>query len=836
MEIPTQNSFKIFFSWQSDVDGVHYYISNALTKAASMIKTESGIDIYIDEATRDLPGSPEIVDALTTKIRDCDVFVADVTPIQWISRNKRGEDTKLSPNPNVLFELGYAVALKGWGRIILLCKIDDDKFKNLPFDINHNRSDLINLGKEKNLKYHLLLPINEIIDHQKDSYPIFFDKKRLDLNIKSKKYLPEIFVGDYDFKQGTRLFVDPYIFYSKEYQLLKQLNFDYVNRYFQRKGENAFELDLTGTVDCLQGLDFSEWRTESIKVSKLLREANETISCDGNKGYMAGIKLKRAAERFDYASKQIMLVTGTAGQGKTNFICDLVSNILLPRKIPFLWINGYEIDPSDFEGSILRKCLHSRYTCLKDSLRDIEILCHRLHKPLIIIIDGLNEITFSPRICDFLNSFIASITNFSHVRLIMTCREEYYDNYFNNYGFSKNTIFRQRLNDNLEHDEDRLDMLLENYCEHFGILMSINKDDKRYLSRNLLHMRIFCEVNAGKKIVRIDRRKYQLFEAYYSNSLEDVAKNLNIITGETISKYDVEAYFDAIIALMVEKREWFNIPVKDVTTRIDIRFKGLFERFLDENILVKRELGTSNSIKHEVVSFTYDEFRDYLIAHYLVDEVLPADREKFIKIIDSLKDRSITEGVLPFLFIHILQTDNKEAKDIINGMPWYGGVLALNFQKVDDDKIKPEDIEVLKSMIALYPMRISWQLLGRWNLNDYPRPNIITLIDYVSGLNDSELKKYLDVTMPMSTGNYTNHERVRDDLFNQLNEIIREKYFIENPDMKYLFEYLLIFFFDDPQAADLLNEYLKNGGDGSIIEDMKLRTSSVRLRKILQSL
>lgn len=842
MAFAEQHSFRIFFSWQSDVKGVHSAISKALKKAAKKVKDQLGVDVYIDEATRNIPGSPRIEDAIMLKITECDVFVADVTPIQWLSKDNNDKDIKLSPNPNVMFETGVAVAMKSWNAVVLVAYIKEDKMYELPFDINHNRIDLVNLTKEKDLYHHIVLPINEILSHQKEIYPLFFERARLDINLNSGKYIPDVFIDGYDLRQEIRLFVDPFTFYPKEYESVRRMNFDYVNYYFARRGLPLFKLDLSDTLASLKDLDFIDWLYEGAKVAAKLNVAADLLSSDGNRGYMTSSKVRRAAERFEYASKQIMLVNGTAGQGKTNFLCELTDHILLPREIPFLWINGYEIDPRNFEVSFLKMCLHDRYSTLHDALVDASKICHRISKPLVLIIDGLNEIPYTPRICDNLNIFLSTLTRYPHVRVIMTCREEYFNLYFKHYSFEGASIMRKSINSNLQHDRYKRSLLIENYCQHYGITMSISDDEEVYLTRNLLLLRIFCEVNAGKNIERIDRRKYNLFAAYYDKAVDGVTANLNTVTGQNIPSYEVDTYFSTIIKVMVERNLQYNIPISDITSKLDVRYRGYFEQFLDENILVKRDLmvdhvGTQPTRAQELVSFTYDEFRDFLLARYLVNEILPQNKDLFISIIHNIDNKSISEGLLSFLFIHIFQTGNKEAKAIIEQEEEYNGLMALNVWNVDESKLSDTDLQKVKAVLPLYPMRVTSRLLRRWNHQEHPRLNISILLDYVSGLDDKALSDFKKRAVPgpdLGRDPYLRNKSSREFFFEEIEEIMVKKLYENYPDLKQVFEFLLIFLPGEPRVARIMKGYLDDSGDKSIIADMLARTESNLLKSVLQ--
>ncbi|RWP82052.1 MAG: hypothetical protein EOR12_32345 [Mesorhizobium sp.] len=132
---PKPKSLRIFYAWQSDLASAANL--NGIRNALRAVKkiTEANIDLTLDEATRDTPGSPYIPDKITEKIRICDLFIADVTTITG-----KGNNTRPCANPNVIFELGYAVAQVGWDRIILLINDKVSPVSDLPFDFDRHRA------------------------------------------------------------------------------------------------------------------------------------------------------------------------------------------------------------------------------------------------------------------------------------------------------------------------------------------------------------------------------------------------------------------------------------------------------------------------------------------------------------------------------------------------------------------------------------------------------------------------------------------------------------------------------------------------------------------------
>ncbi|MCX2584528.1 hypothetical protein [Pedobacter sp. MR22-3] len=125
----------IFYSWQSDLK--HEYNWKFIEKCIQdSIKEINEKDKYIkftlDQATRALPGSPDIVDSIFNKIAKSSIFIADITPITKLRE-------KGIPNPNVLIELGYAVNTLGWDNVICIHNKAFGKIEQLPFDIKQRR-------------------------------------------------------------------------------------------------------------------------------------------------------------------------------------------------------------------------------------------------------------------------------------------------------------------------------------------------------------------------------------------------------------------------------------------------------------------------------------------------------------------------------------------------------------------------------------------------------------------------------------------------------------------------------------------------------------------------
>ena len=130
----------VFYSWQSDLPETRNVIETSLKKAIRNLNRDLSVEeaLRLDQDTQGVPGWPDITEALFDKIDRCEVFVADITPI-----NGPESPFRITPNPNVLLELGYALGT-GFGRTRIICVINthylrNDDLRELPFDLRGSR-------------------------------------------------------------------------------------------------------------------------------------------------------------------------------------------------------------------------------------------------------------------------------------------------------------------------------------------------------------------------------------------------------------------------------------------------------------------------------------------------------------------------------------------------------------------------------------------------------------------------------------------------------------------------------------------------------------------------
>ncbi len=156
--------YRLFFSWQNDRKDTKKVIFAALRKVEEALKKE-GLELFIDQDTRERVGKRNIDAEVLEKIRKCDIFVADLTPVITYMPPADSHDLpKHMPNSNVMYEYGYALHAKGENRMIVLASLtkeENEHIEYMPFDINH---DTITLFSDENSLRGLYGWIKKIIE------------------------------------------------------------------------------------------------------------------------------------------------------------------------------------------------------------------------------------------------------------------------------------------------------------------------------------------------------------------------------------------------------------------------------------------------------------------------------------------------------------------------------------------------------------------------------------------------------------------------------------------------------------------------------------------------
>lgn len=203
-------AYKVFFSFQMDTEDKYGkgFIQTAIEIAIQKLKDES-IEVTLDFGFRKTPGTPLLIDEMLKKSTESDMVIVDLTftsAKEWLDAELLDEDDthswfgvlkgkrKLSPNPNVLLETGYAWAKKGTYRTLAVMNDAFGTPEDLPVDLegfrwgitynlnetNYNTRKAVRKELANNLYNAIKDAINAEASHQIEKWSPFKINQQLD--------------------------------------------------------------------------------------------------------------------------------------------------------------------------------------------------------------------------------------------------------------------------------------------------------------------------------------------------------------------------------------------------------------------------------------------------------------------------------------------------------------------------------------------------------------------------------------------------------------------------------------------------------------------------------
>lgn len=838
------NKLTLFFSWQSDTPGNHKIIRDALIKACDEIRNEGTYDITYDESTWNKSGSPVIERTVNDKAKSCDIFVADVTPIATIGK-------KDLPNPNVMFELGIS---KGHhiDDVILMLYTGDVNAEKMPFDINHHR---LTKFSEKNITEFLQMMAENAVANprhlsvfDKNDRFLFYDRN-IRKNIDSGKYLPEVFLDDRELKDHLRDFVAPYRFCKLVIDRCDMFDTYHTNRSLAISGKPRFHFDISEYKDCVAQESIKEFYNKANNLKDYLHSKYETLYSYQLYNCLEYRKYKTEYEHLKFITGKLLLITSSAGQGKTNLICDLANNVLIKRQIPFVYINGYEIDAENIGDSFAKIMFPETNQSFDYILGEVATYCKYKRSPIILIIDGLNENPKPDIFSRNLELFLDAVLQYDCIKVIMTCRTEYYQECFASLDKYFHNLFLRIEDLNKDLSSEKESQLLYNYINYFRISVSFTDNIEKLLCNNLLLLRIFCEANRGKTLGRVSSiNREELFSEYYASLVKQLREKVYKENHYKLDDYKIHSFVQRIVEYMIKNDTFFNVPLSNIMDGFSETDEEIFNRFLDENIIFRKDLtpGVKGAFaRKEVVNFTYDAFRDYLLASYLLDIVANNDLKIFESLISGYtgSTHQLREGITPFLFVHARNNMYAEADEIFSKMDWYEDIYIKNIWDIDESQIKELDIEHIKKLLTTDKKAYVVSHLiyyGRWNSKLFQKLNINILLEFLSSMNDEELAQFFNSILPetISQSAYNRPNKSPRELFvEELEEVLEDEMITAQEDFHNLFEFLLFMVgCSRNYVVNLYKRYLLKHMNTEQLDRIYHNTNSERLKSVISKL
>ena len=325
------------------------------------------------------------------------------------------------------------------------------------------------------------------------------------------KYIPDIFVEEDECKEYLRFFCDSFLFIQKAIEDLQSLDFSGVNRYLSGR-----EIDFSGfscsiTPENYQQVSKSLLETLERSIEILEEAAPDYRSVDKSSieerfvhkaSFNSSMKwtMRDILRHLELTGKRMIVLTKKAGQGKTNFLCDLTENFLVRKGIPSFYYNASNFveKPS---AQILRQLTGNGKWEIEYVKTELNRLWETTGKFVVIIIDGLNENTTLMNFGKFVEESMKELMEIPHLKVVMSTRSELFNERFSSLNPECLGKGFYHLDMTQRHNEDFNKRIFYGYLKFFNIQILNNTlwvNTYKQLTEDTLLLRFFCEVNKGK--------------------------------------------------------------------------------------------------------------------------------------------------------------------------------------------------------------------------------------------------------------------------------------------------------------------------------------------------
>ncbi len=343
------------------------------------------------------------------------------------------------------------------------------------------------------------------------------------------------------------------------------------------------------------------------------------------------------------ANSNYLVLTGSAGNGKTNLLCS-IAELTEKLKQPVLLLNSRDID-KDIDDYIL-DCLRTPAIWRKHKELYYWFVNATLKlrgKHLFILIDAVNE-NDNPKFGEQLSSFINDKDRYHRFKIITSCRSEYYKDRFSKH--LSDSIEQKHLIYDLrdgKYPNAAVQRIIKRYRNHFKYTGYMSSAVTHVICQHLLLLRIFFEVNEGSNEDILSIRKHEIFSEYIKWVKE--SKNSNI-----------EEVLDTIADAMMTRMSFDDLEIDYIS-----KFQNEdLQKAFDETILLSKKLvshkGTIANMESEYVYFVFDEMRDYCIARYIMKRnstPISVNCDGIISDLMRLREAQVSceEGVIQYAYV-----------------------------------------------------------------------------------------------------------------------------------------------------------------------------------------
>lgn len=623
-------------------------------------------------------------------------------------------------------------------------------------------------------------------------------QRKIEDEKRTKKYIPSIFVETSKTKDEVRYFANPMFFYRKIDDDLGRIDLSGLNDLLGLAKIEPLADNLSAVARLKEPTSLPELQkrfTEQANALKVCQDHVSPFSWRGERAeryepvdYLTGYwtvfrigiesagtgvysALEKIGKKIEIARAKIFLVTGMAGQGKTNFVCDLIENQFRAFEVPAIFIPGRSLNDYPGPNRVLSYIKNNRYSPDVENFHGLLSLLNNVadecQKPFIIVIDGINEVTDLGGFAGELRVLLEAACQYEFVKIVLTCRDEFFEHKFAE-------VFEPQFSDYLYRvrnlsggmSENNKSRMLRAYLRHFKIKTKLSQAAAEFLKNDLILLRIFSEIHEGNDIGYVsDIYKGEIFEGYLIKKIEQFP---------IASRQKARNSLYKICSRMLAAGEFSQISLDG----FDEPERQIIERLIGEDIILRREVPSAGlaSLGVENISFTYDELRDFMLAHYCIEELAGSQSAQVKQLFDKIPMWPVYEGFFRYVYVLARKRKCEEVKAICEASPDFRTHFLNNLSLLSADIQTLEDVrrieEVLNdgSLSKRDLSKVAWFLFRKRDVSEVL--NIGILLNHVGKLNDEGATRFMKAMFsPRSEFQDGDWQGSVSDLLNSFNDL-----------------------------------------------------------------
>lgn len=325
-------------------------------------------------------------------------------------------------------------------------------------------------------------------------------------------------------------------------------------------------------------------------------------------------------DKAQLAMTPAMLLSGSAGSGKTHLLCDIAKE-RVNQKLPTILLLGQNFYEGDIWEQIIKQ-LSLACTTKDEVLGILNSAGQASGSRALLLIDAINESPSKKMWTNSLAGLLLSISQYPWVGIVLSIRNAYFE-----YMIPQHLTEKQKL---IVVPHKGFAGIEYKATREFLKYYNIKQPDVPLLNpefQNPLFLKLFCRGLNNAGITEVPRGSHNITKVY-ENFIESVNTKLS---DESILNYDprdkiVWKAVEELAGKMAERND-SRIPIteaRDIIQKIlpsNGYHNSLFHHLETEGIITESIIYTKDKCE-EAIQFSYERFADHLIIKYLLDKYL----------------------------------------------------------------------------------------------------------------------------------------------------------------------------------------------------------------------